>query len=283
MQSILTGYRYLHDVIVYGNRNGALMTDFRNRVRGRQPTAGTFLAIPHPVAVEVTARAGLDFVCIDWEHSQIGRERIEDLVRAAEVAGAPAIVRVPGHAAEPVAAALDAGAAGVLVPRVSSADEAREAVSAVRYPPVGARGAGPGRASRYGYDIAGYIAKANASLLLAVQVETAAGVDNIEAIASVEEVDLVFIGPGDLSVSLGAFGPEGKDRLEAAITRVVEACSKAGKAVGIFRPDAGDIERWRKAGISFFVIGSDTMFLGAAAAACVSAVAAITGGSANQT
>ena len=253
------------------------MTEFRSNIRGGKPAAGTFLAIPHPVAVEVTARAGFDFVCIDWEHSQIGRERLEDLVRAADVAGSPAIVRVPGHAPEPIAAALDSGASGVLVPRVSSAGEAKAAVAAVRYPPVGSRGAGPGRASRYGYDIAGYIAGANASLLLAVQVETVAGVEDIDAIAAVEEVDLVFIGPGDLSVSLGAFGPDGKDKLEAAIMRVIDACRKAGKAVGIFRPDASDVERWLGRGVSFFVIASDTMLLGAAASDVAKSAASIAG------
>ena len=250
-----------------------MKTSFRNRVRNGEVTIGTFVAIPHPVAVEVSASAGLDFVCIDWEHSQIDEGRIEDLVRAADVVGTPAIVRMPGHAPEPIASALDAGAAGVLVPRVSSAAEAQAAVSAVRYPPVGMRGAGPGRASRYGYDIAGYIAEANASLVLAIQVETAAAVKNIDEILAVEEIDLVFIGPGDLAVSLGVTGSEGRERLDGAILEVVDACRAAGKAVGMFRPDASDIGRWCEKGVSFFIIASDTMFLGKAIADCRAQVA----------
>lgn len=245
---------------------------FRERGRSGQMLNGTFAAIPHPVAVEVTARAGLDFLCIDWEHSQIDRGDIENLVRAGEAGGAVVMVRVPGNNPEAIAAVLDAGAEGVLVPRISSAEEAEVAVRATRYPPDGERGAGPGRASHYGYDIAGYIAAANARILLAVQVETVRAVENIDAIAAVEGVDLVFIGPGDLAVSMQAFGPGGTERLEAAMMKTISACRAAGKAVGLFRPSAADVPRWRAAGVSFFIVASDTMFLGAAAASLAAAV-----------
>ncbi|TPW30196.1 HpcH/HpaI aldolase family protein [Pararhizobium mangrovi] len=238
------------------------MANFRERIRGGEPFGGSFAAIPHPVAVEVLANAGLDVLCIDWEHAQIGRERIEDLLRAAGTT--PTLVRVPGHGAEAIAASLDAGAAGVLVPRVETAEDAHHAVAATRYPPLGARGAGPGRAAGYGYDIAAYIERANRSLALAVQVETRRGVENVEAIAAVEEVDLVFVGPGDLAVSLGVT-PDDPAPLEAAIARVIEVCRAAGKSVGIFRPDTSDVERWREAGVSFFLFASDTMLLGAGA------------------
>ena len=182
------------------------------------------------------------------------------------------MVRVPGNNSEAIAAALDSGAEGILVPRVSSAEEAQAAVRATRYPPDGERGAGPGRASGYGYDIADYVAKANARILLAVQVESVRAVESIDSIAAVEEVDLVFIGPGDLAVSMGAFGPGGSERLDAAITKVIEACRSARKAVGLFRPSADDVARWREAGVSLFIVASDTMFLGAAAQSMVEAV-----------
>ena len=246
---------------------------FRERGRSGAQLLGTFCAIPHPVAVEVMARAGFDLVCIDWEHSQIDRGEIENLVRAAESGGAVAMVRVPGNNSEAIAAALDAGAEGLLVPRVSSAEEAEAAVRATRYPPDGERGAGPGRASRYGYDIAPYVAAANGKILLAVQVETARAVENIDAIAAVEGVDLIFIGPGDLAVSLGAFGPDGAERLDTTIRRVIASCRKAGRATGLFRPSEADVGIWRDAGVSFFLVASDTMFLGASAAAAAKASA----------
>ncbi len=243
------------------------MSDFRRNCIEQKLLVGTFAAIPHPVAIEVTAASGIDFLCIDWEHSQIGRERIEDLIRAADVHRVPAMVRVPGHAAEDIAAVLDAGAAGVLVPRISTAEEARAAVRATRYPPHGARGVGPGRAAAYGYRIPDYLAKANAELVLAIQVETAGGLANIAEIAAVEGVDLIFIGPGDLSVSIDAMGPGGKERLDAAIGTIAQTALSAGRAVGIFRPSPDDVGAWAQAGISFFVLASDTMFLGAAMAA----------------
>jgi 4-hydroxy-2-oxoheptanedioate aldolase len=247
------------------------MQNFQERCTGGEVTIGTFAAIPHPVAIEVTASAGVDFICIDWEHAQISRERIEDLVRAADVHGVQAMVRVPGHAAESIAAALDAGAAGVLVPRVSTAEQARAAVQATRYPPVGARGVGPGRAAAYGYRIPDYLAAANESLLLAIQVETAEGLANIDAIAAVDGVDVIFIGPGDLSVSIDAMGPAGAKKLNAAIETIAKAATRAGRTVGIFRPSPDDVGTWAPSGIRFFILASDTMFLGASVAAAMEA------------
>jgi 4-hydroxy-2-oxoheptanedioate aldolase len=177
------------------------------------------------------------------------------------------MVRVPGHAPEQIAAVLDAGAAGVLVPRVSSAKEAKAAVMATRYPPVGNRGVGPGRAAAYGYRIPDYLAKANEELVLAIQVETAEGLANIAEIAAVDGVDIIFIGPGDLSVSIDAMGPTGKDKLDNAIRTITRTALDADRAVGIFRPSPDDIAEWKSAGISFFTLASDTMFLGASLAA----------------
>ncbi len=247
------------------------MQNFRQKCTGGETVIGTFAAIPHPVAIEVTAASGVDFLCIDWEHSQIGRERIEDLVRAADVHRVPAMVRVPGHGPESVAAVLDAGASGVLVPRVSTAAQAVAAVQATRYPPVGARGVGPGRAAAYGYRIPDYLSTANESLLLAVQVETAEGLANIDEIAAVEGVDVIFIGPGDLSVSIDAMGPANQGKLNAAIEKIASTALKAGKSVGIFRPSADDVGKWVAAGITFYILASDTMFLGASLAAGVAA------------
>lgn len=247
------------------------MPNFRQTCTSGEAVIGTFAAIAHPVAIEVTAASGVDFVCIDWEHSQIGRERIEDLIRASDVHRVPAVVRVPGHAPEAIAAVLDAGAAGVLVPRVSTAAQAAAAVQAMRYPPVGSRGVGPGRAAAYGYRIPDYLAEANDRLLLAIQVETAEGLANIDGIAAVEGVDLIFIGPGDLSVSIDAMGPAHADRLDAAIETIAASARKGGRSVGIFRPSADDIGRWMRSGISLYILASDTMFLGASLAAGVSA------------
>lgn len=254
------------------------MQNFRQTCTNGDTVIGTFAAIPHPVAIEVAAAAGVDFLCIDWEHAQIGRERIEDLIRAADVHRVPAMVRVPGHAPEAIAAVLDAGAAGVLVPRVSTAEQAAAAVQATRYPPVGLRGVGPGRAAAYGYRIPDYLAAANRNLLLAIQVETAEGLGNIEAIAAVDGIDLIFIGPGDLSVSIDAMGPANQKKLEAAIEAIAAAAVSAGRTVGIFRPSPDDVGRWAGAGIRFFILASDTMILGAGMSAAMKAARENAGG-----
>ncbi|MEP9385856.1 aldolase/citrate lyase family protein [Mesorhizobium sp. KR9-304] len=242
------------------------MKDFcANAVAGVR-LIGTFAEIPHPVAIEVMAQAKPDFICIDWEHGQIARDTIENLVRACDVHGVPTMVRVPGHAPEAIAAALDSGARGILVPRVSTATQAAAAVKASRYPPLGERGVGPGRAAGYGYRIFDYLAEANQSIVVAVQVETAEGLANVDAIAATAGVDVVLVGPGDLSVSLDAYRPESAQKLAKAIGKIIATTLKHGKTSGIFcgRPD--DVAAWAAKGVSFFILASDTMFLGAATA-----------------
>ena len=242
------------------------MSEFRQKCIGKTNLIGSFAAIAHPVAVEVMAQTKPDFICIDWEHGQIARDQIENLVRASDIHQVPAMVRVPGHSPEEIAAALDSGAQGILAPRVSTAAQAAAVVKASRYPPQGERGVGPGRATGYGYRIFDYLAEANASIVVAVQVETAEGLANVDAIAATEGVDVVFIGPGDLSVSLDAYRPEGAQKLAKAIEKIIAATLTRGKAAGIFCGRPEDVGRWAARGASFFLLASDTMFLGAAAA-----------------
>lgn len=253
------------------------LTTLRAKILSGQRVCCVFAAIPHPVSLEICASSGIDAICIDAEHAQIDRERIEDLIRAADSQRVPALVRVPGHQSEWIAAVLDAGAAGVLVPRVSSAAQAQAAVMATRYPPVGQRGVGPGRASRYGYDMAGYAATANEALLLAIQVETAEGLANIDAIAAVEGIDLIFVGPGDLSVSMGATGAENLPRLHAAIKTIVAATTAAGRVAGLFVRSPLDIAKWAPLGIGFFIVSSDAMLLAATLAETVKMIRAQSG------
>jgi 4-hydroxy-2-oxoheptanedioate aldolase len=247
------------------------MPSLKSRIMRKEPVLGTFCGIVNASAVELTGTCGFDFLCIDAEHSPIDRGAAEHLIRAADVSRVPAIVRVPGLNAEAIASVLDSGAKGVLVPRVGTAEQALAAVKATRYPPYGERGVGPGRAAAYGSGIAEYLAKANDEIVLAIQIETAEGLENIQSIAAVDGIDVIFIGPGDLSVSLDAMGPENAARLNAAITTIVEVSQKAGKVTGMFRLSPDDVNDWRGLGVSFFVVASDTMFLAAGAAATVAA------------
>lgn len=246
----------------------------RDRLGAGDPLLGLFCAIPHPVAVEIAAGSGRDFLCIDAEHGLIGRADYENLIRAAECGGTPALVRIPQLADEHFATVLDAGAAGVLVPRVSTPEQAAAAVAAMRYPPLGHRGVGPGRAARYGRDIGACLAQANDCLLLGIQIETAEAVANIEAIVAVPGLDLIFVGPGDLGVSLAACGQPGREALEAAILRVLQVTREAGLAAGLYVGDPAGIPRWREAGAGCFILGSDAAELVAALEASRQAVEA---------
>jgi 4-hydroxy-2-oxoheptanedioate aldolase len=240
------------------------------------PIVGTFAAIPHPVAVEVAGSAGFDFLILDAEHSQLDRSGIENLLRAADAVGTSAIVRVPGSQPEWISSVLDAGASGVLVPRISTAAQARAVVAATRYPPIGERGVGPGRASHYGSRIPEYLQDANQTLLLAIQVESVEAVANIEEIAAVSGIDLIFIGPGDLSVSIAARPAPGLT-LEAAVSKVIATCARHERPVGIFMADATQAQQWVSRGVRLLVIAADSMFLhaGATAAAAIGQAAKV--------
>ncbi|WP_118135887.1 HpcH/HpaI aldolase/citrate lyase family protein [Oceanicella sp. SM1341] len=228
------------------------------------PLIGAFAAIPSPMTVEILAASGPDFLCIDGEHSPIAGERLENMLRAAQVHGVPALVRVPGHAPEAIAAALDAGAAGILAPRVSTVAEARAVIEAARYPALGKRGAGPGRAALYGPGIPDYIARANDETVLAVQFETAEAVENAAEILALPGIDLAFIGPGDLAVTLAASGRPGQGALDAAIASLAAEIAASPVAAGIFAGTPEEARARIASGIPFVIMGSDSMVLGEA-------------------
>ena len=227
--------------------------------RGEVPALrGPFLAVPAAMVVEIACASRPDFVCIDLEHGPISPETGENMVRAAAVHGIEALVRVPGPDGAGIGQALDWGAAGVLVPRIDSAADAARAVSAARYPPQGARGAGPGRASGYGRAIPEALDRAAKDTVVAVQVETVAGLASVHDIAAVPGVDLVFVGPGDLSVGLQAAG--GTETLDAAIDRILAACADAGTPAGIFTLTRADTAPY-EGRIAMAIVGSDATLL----------------------
>ena len=237
----------------------------RAGLRKGVPQIGSFISIPNTAVIEIAGCSGLDFVVLDAEHGLFDRTEIENMVRAADVASLSAIVRVPDLRGGWIGTALDVGAAGVLVPHVNTAADARAAVDQCRYPPDGKRGVGGGRATLFGGEIANYIGTANSKILVAVQIESAEGLSNAEAIAAVDGIDVIFAGPTDLAVSLGgfggAFGAEGKARLDAAIASIAAAARKHGRQLGTFAPHAGEIDHWTALGFPFLIVGSDVGLL----------------------
>lgn len=233
----------------------------KSRLAGGECLTGCFACIPHPIVLEVLSRQGPGVLCIDAEHGQIGRSQFEDLIRACHAGSAGCMIRLPSSEQEWIASALDAGADAILVPRVSSVEEARRIVAASYFAPDGVRGVGPGRASGYGYNIGGYVSGANERTLVAIQIETAEGFAAVAEICEVPGIDLVFVGPADLSIAIGAPGPENNGRLDAAIAHIFSTARAAGKRAGLFCLSADGMEKWRGQGASFFLVGSDLQFL----------------------
>lgn len=220
---------------------------------------GTFLGIPSATVTEIVCAAGPGFVCLDGEHSPIRGAVLHEMIRAAALHGIPALVRVPDALPHLIAEALDAGAAGVLVPRVATPEQATLAVRAARFPPEGMRGVGPGRAAGYGYRIADLLAAP--APFVAVQIETLEAVEAARDILSVPGLDLGLIGPGDLGVGLAAAGHP--MTLEDAIERVIAA---SPIPLGIFSPDRATADQWLSR-LPLVIQGSDAMMLSGSGAA----------------
>jgi 4-hydroxy-2-oxoheptanedioate aldolase len=234
--------------------------DPRARMLAGGSLTGTFVQSHDPGQCEFLGRLGFDLLCVEGEHSAMGVERVQSLVAAAALAPIPALVRVAGNDPIAIAAALDAGAAGVIVPRVDDAAGAAAAVAATRYPPVGERGLGPSRATGFGVDIPAYRKRANDSLLLAVQVETGPAVDNLEEILEVDGVDMIFVGPGDLGCSLGIDDPTDPELL-GIVESVLRRTRERGRLAGVWAPNPTAAARWREAGAELVILGSDLIWL----------------------
>lgn len=245
-------------------------------VQGRL-VKGAFQLLSDGAATEIMLRAGLDFILIDAEHRPLNPETVERLVALAQGQGAgkSAMVRVPEISRGSLQYALETGADAVLAPLVGTPEQAAEVVSLCRYPPRGTRGLNAGmRAADWGVqDPGAYAREANAELVVAVQIETAEGLRNVEAIAAVEGLDMLYIGPFDLSHGMGLTGQLDHADVRAAITRICRAAQARGKWLGILAPDL-PFARWGvELGVRFLTYRSDLRALKSAIVADVAALA----------
>lgn len=228
----------------------------RQRILEGELLVGCFLKTPAPHVAELLGLGGLDFVVADQEHAPIDLGALDLIVMAGRSVGLPVLIRSTGAVASAIWPALDLGAAGVMVPHVRSGAEADAVAAAVKYA-RGKRGFSPsGRAGGYGtVTPAAYRAAADAQTVILAQIEDRGALERLDEIASVPEVDLLFVGPADLSLSLGCAmdGPE----MEAAILRVIDAARRHGKGAGLFVGSEAQIAPWAARGIGLFVCGSD--------------------------
>lgn len=237
-------------------------SDFRRRsvkssLEGDRTVIGTFVGLSNPAVVEVVASAGFEMVCFDAEHGVLDNRDVDGLARAADFSGIPSLLRVPAPDAQ-VMRALDAGVGGIIFPRVNSPADAECCVRVSRFHPAGERGAGPGRVTGYGPGIVPYVEWAEENVMVVAQVETVAGLANVEGIAATPGLDAIFIGPGDLAVSLKT--NRGSEEHRAAIDRIIEAGLDAGKTVGMFSlPD--EVGLWISKGVRLLLVQGDFGFL----------------------
>jgi len=215
-----------------------------------------------PLVAEICAGSGLDWLLIDMEHSPNGLEAVLAQLQAISAYPITPVVRVPISDVVTIKQVLDLGAQNILVPMVSTADEARAAVEAVRYPPRGRRGVGSAlaRSARWNR-VDGYLQNADEHVSLFVQIETAEGVDAAPAIAAIDGLDGVFVGPSDLAASMGVLGQQTHPDVTAAVLRAFADVRAAGKPVGVNAFDPVVARSYIDGGASFVLVGADVALL----------------------
>lgn len=234
---------------------------FKRGLASGKPQIGLWCSLCSPIGAEILGDAGFDWLLIDTEHAPNDPFAVMQLLQAIQGGATPAVVRVAWNDAVSIKRLLDVGVNSVLVPFVQNEDEAAHAVKAVRYPPRGIRGvATNARATRFGR-IADYAQKADGEMCVLVQAETLDAVKRIEAIARVDGVDGIFIGPADLSASMGYLGQPRHPEVMKVIVDAIKRIRGAGKSAGFLTPNVDDAKMIIAAGANFCAVGSDSGLL----------------------
>jgi 4-hydroxy-2-oxoheptanedioate aldolase len=241
-----------------------MKTHLKERIKSGQALLGCFVMIPSPAVVEMLGYAGFDFAVLDTEHGAGTVETLEHQLRAADAAGLPALVRTVGMTPGEILRVLDAGAAGIVVPHVRTEKDARAIVAASHYPPFGIRGvATTARAGRHGFtSIADHLAASRERIIVVPQIEDADALEHVPAIASVDGIDAVFIGPADLSLSLGHPGDLNHPVVVGAIEKAVADIRSAGRVPMSFARGPQDVVVMAQRSIPISVFSTTTLISG---------------------
>ena len=211
-----------------------------------------------PGLAEVAAYMGWDYLLFDGEHSPLLARECEHLARVCELTGVTSIVRVPANQPWMIGQVLDAGIQGVQIPMINSGPEGELAARAAKYPPLGTRGLAATRAARFGqvlpFHVRDHIASSNAESMVIAQVETGASVEQLPGILQVPEIDAIFIGPNDLSLSLGVPGEFQHPRVQQAFDRITSAVTKTDKALGVLVPTVEAAREWKARGARYIMV-----------------------------
>ena len=233
---------------------------FLNRLRSGDLLLGTILTLPSPELAELLSQSGFDWLFIDMEHTSLG---VKDVQRILQAVGKefPCLVRIPVLAESWIKKVLESGPAGILVPHVNTPEEGERMMRWSKYPPDGTRSVGISRAQDYGLSLEDYMTKANQTLVVVPQVEHIEAVKNLASFVKIPGLSAIFVGPYDLSGSIGKLGKIKDPEVQELVRNVQAICSKAGIVTGIFGEDAEAVQSYIDIGYSLLAIGTDTSFL----------------------
>jgi 4-hydroxy-2-oxoheptanedioate aldolase len=237
--------------------------DIKSALKVGQVLIGSFFRLPSPDLAEIFCEAGFDFIIIDQEHGPLTPETTSNLVRACDLVGMAALVRIPDNQPWFFQHALDVGALGVQVPQIKTVADAERAVWFSKFSPLGSRGVCRNvRAARYSardrYD---YLEGSNRDTVVVIQIESKEGVDNLDGILSVPGIDIVFLGPFDLSQSLGIPGQVDHPLVRSTMERVVAVCRSAGVSSGVYADSTEAVRHWAGMGVQYIAVGVDTALI----------------------
>lgn len=230
---------------------------FRQALIARQPLIGCWVSLASPITAEVLGLAGFDWLLLDAEHSPNDLTTLVPQLMALKDSASAPVVRPPQNEPVIVKRLLDAGFHNVLFPFVESAEDARNAVAATRYPPAGIRGFSVSQRNNRYNTIPDYLQVINDNIAVLVQIESRPGIEAVDAIAAVNGVDCIFVGPGDLSAALGHIGNPGHPAVQEVIRHLISRTVAAGKSAGILAPVEADARRYMEWGATFVGVGSD--------------------------
>jgi len=241
---------------------------FKAALAGPHVQYGMFVGLADPIAAEIAAGAGFDWIMIDTEHGPNDLRTLLVQLQAAAASPCSVLVRPYEGDTALIKRILDLGAQTLVVPMCESVEQAEELVAAIRYPPAGVRGVGTSlsRAAQWNR-IDDYVHLAERELCLVLQIESAAALDHVERIAAVDGVDALFVGPSDLAASMGHIGDAAHPEVRAAVTGALEVIHRTGTPVGVFATSVDAAQTYVAAGASFVAVGSDTAMLASATSA----------------
>lgn len=258
-----------------------MLNKLKSTIENKQHAIGTFLGVANPSIVEILGYTGLDFIVIDTEHGPYDTMPMSDLIRAAESKGLSPIVRVADLTHKEIQRALDNGAEGIIIPCLRDVDSFRKAVDLTKFAPLGNRGFIKGRGSGFGNEpwasgtLTEYMQNSNEKVLLLPQCETKEALDNIEEIVQIEGIDGIFIGPFDLSISMGIPGQFDAPEFKEAVDRILSACRQAGKLCMMFTGSVEDARAYIDKGFDAVANSIDTIIFAEAYKTMVDAIRSI--------